>query len=357
MMFSTSSLLLLLSLTATLISAAPATDPVASNLRDAGKLLSPGLSKFDYASLRGDMTPAQEARLREIMSREATDDVKRRELMRVNAAAPSLPTLGAGEVEALRDFGQFSAVAYCATGSNLGNWACGKACNARVRSARFTNLLSGEDTLGYVAIRPNQGQIVVSFRGSNNAGNWADNLNLIRTNYPYGRLPGSDGASVHQGFVDAYRPVRSATQNALRNAVSANPGFQVVFTGHSLGGALATLAATDAIGAGIVSANRVRLTTFGAPRVGNNNFANMVTRLGLAGLDRVVEGNDLVPHIPPAFAGFLHSAGEKYVLDGRAYVCGGLEDGKCSNSRVPFLSIGAHGEFFGQRDFFGKSGC
>ncbi|ORZ37607.1 Alpha/Beta hydrolase protein [Catenaria anguillulae PL171] len=338
-------LLILLNITAAAIYAAPtALDPVNADLRTVGDVLSPDLAKFDYASLRGDMTPAQEQQLRDIMrsagantqervnafgrrptTSAATDQAEtssplRESLMRVNAAAPAVPTVSGADLEGIKDLGQFAAVAYCANENNLVSWTCGPLCNSdRVRNAKYTRLLSGESTLGFVAVRPTTAQIVVAFRGSVNIDNWIDNLSLIRTNYPYARLPGSDGASVHQGFVDAYRPVRTATLDAIRSALAAHPTYQVVFTGHSQGGAIATLAAVDAVG------------------------------------ERV--SNDLVPHIPPAFIGYKHSVVEKYVLDGRMFACSGQEDARCSRSRVPFLSALTHLEFFGQPNFFSKFAC
>ena len=44
-------------------------------------------------------------------------------------------------------------------------------------------------------------------------------------------------------------------------------------TGYSLGGALATIAAAD-IKINIKPSNRVRVITFGQPRVGNEDFSN-----------------------------------------------------------------------------------
>lgn len=49
---------------------------------------------------------------------------------------------------------------------------------------------------------------------------------------------------VHQGFWEAYQMVRGFVHGKLRQELVRNP-TTVMFTGHSLGGALATFAALD----------------------------------------------------------------------------------------------------------------
>lgn len=69
----------------------------------------------------------------------------------------------------------------------------------------------------------------------------------------------------------------------------------VFFTGHSLGGALATLAAARHAPLAVYN--------FGAPRVGNSAFARSLRHLPI---HRVVDDIDVVAMIPPAFMGFRH---------------------------------------------------
>ncbi|KAG9306055.1 hypothetical protein G9A89_020250 [Geosiphon pyriformis] len=78
----------------------------------------------------------------------------------------------------------------------------------------------------------------------------------------------------------------------------------IIFTGHAIGGAYATLAAelweidmqTSSL-ARAYSYVSSRLVTFGAPRVGNQNFARLVNKHYLTN-DRVTYKNDHVPHFP-----------------------------------------------------------
>jgi len=69
--------------------------------------------------------------------------------------------------------------------------------------------------------------------------------------------------------------------------------YKVKTTGHSLGAALAHLAALALIKEGLV----VSLINFGQPRVGDKNFATF-SQFTLGDQWRVVHHKDIVPHTP-----------------------------------------------------------
>ena len=102
------------------------------------------------------------------------------------------------------------------------------------------------------------------------------------------------GFSVHQGFFYAFDSIL----NDLRSFLSELSGVHILHcVGHSLGGALATLAA-DWI-KGTRAAPRVNLYTFGSPRVGLPPFARSCTsRLNQSNIFRVYHKTDPVPMVP-----------------------------------------------------------
>ena len=74
---------------------------------------------------------------------------------------------------------------------------------------------------------------------------------------------------------------------------------EILVTGHSLGGALANLAAADIREKFPEFRKPMKLFTFGAPRVGNQQFARMMNTYYPEGNNfRVVNKRDIVPHIP-----------------------------------------------------------
>ncbi|GMT11441.1 hypothetical protein PFISCL1PPCAC_2738 [Pristionchus fissidentatus] len=81
----------------------------------------------------------------------------------------------------------------------------------------------------------------------------------------------------------------------------AKPEYQhhrIIFTGHSLGGALASLAAARVVKQGIRPASAVLLYTFGQPRTGSYKYAMSFDGLGIPSY-RIIYGADIVPHQPP----------------------------------------------------------
>lgn len=105
--------------------------------------------------------------------------------------------------------------------------------------------------------------------------------------------------SVHSGFLAAYYSVKPRLMNVLDGLLD-GADWKVLITGHSLGGALATLFAYDV-------ANRVYLTrprpkhvsmyNYGSPRVGNSAFARRFKEL-VPDAWRVHNVDDVVPMVP-----------------------------------------------------------
>lgn len=106
------------------------------------------------------------------------------------------------------------------------------------------------------------------------------------------RLVEADRGRVHAGFNAALDEVWNGPDNIEQYLVDLRerfPDLTFWFTGHSLGGALATLAASRF--------SPVRAVyTFGAPRVGNEAFVRSFS----TAMYRFVNGDDVVPALPPS---------------------------------------------------------
>ncbi len=142
------------------------------------------------------------------------------------------------------------------------------------------------EPIGFAARRGRDSFVI--FRGTRTAREWTKNLSFNLKEYP---VPGY--GEVHVGFLDVYASLRES----LLAAVSALRGSSRVFiAGHSLGGALATLAGPD-----ILSLPRARIEaiyTFASPRAGNGEFARSFDRDFAERCFRIVNGSDIVTAVP-----------------------------------------------------------
>lgn len=156
-----------------------------------------------------------------------------------------------------------------------------------VSQIEFSNVAG--DISGYVAVDRTRRNIVVAFAGTDNPVDWLTN---IQTNLqPVTNL--CPNCLVHQGFLNAWNAASPRVLGAVSAARNANSGFRVLATGHSLGGALATLAAGYLRKSGITT----DLYTFGSPRVGNSYFAGYIGTQNLGGNFRVTNKRDIVPRL------------------------------------------------------------
>ena len=121
------------------------------------------------------------------------------------------------------------------------------------------------------------------------------------------------GGKVHEGFSHALNYVWDDIWNTLK----AERKSRVLWvTGHSLGGALATLAVARLRQQKRQSVNG--LYTFGSPRVGNKSFADKFDQDFKRYTFRFVNDNDAVPHVPPEDMNFSHiGTREKFNKKGR----------------------------------------
>uniref|UniRef100_A0A914Q9C9 Fungal lipase-like domain-containing protein n=1 Tax=Panagrolaimus davidi TaxID=227884 RepID=A0A914Q9C9_9BILA len=87
-------------------------------------------------------------------------------------------------------------------------------------------------------------------------------------------------------------------------------GYKIAFTGHSLGGAIASLTALKARHLGLVDVDKLTLYTFGEPRIGDSDVAKNFRDLVKESY-RVVHYSDLVPHLPLCDGFFSDSCTEK----------------------------------------------
>jgi triacylglycerol lipase len=140
--------------------------------------------------------------------------------------------------------------------------------------------------IGFVAERNRD--LFLVFRGTFTAREWIRNLTIDLVPYP---LP--EHGRVHRGFLQSY----ILFQNAIIDSVENGGHNRTVFLGgHSLGGAISTLAVPEM--ARRFPDRAPRCYSFGSPRVGDNDFVQGFNRGCLGRSFRVVNTSDIVGSIP-----------------------------------------------------------
>ncbi|KAI9850446.1 MAG: hypothetical protein M1838_005658 [Thelocarpon superellum] len=201
------------------------------------------------------------------------------------------------------------------------------------------------DSCGYVVLShpPSSPRIILAFRGTYSITNTVVDLSTFPQEYvpypvndddeesknnPKSRPsldpPTCTNCTVHSGFFTSWKVTRTLLLPILKDLVQKYPTYQLTLVGHSLGGAVAALAALEFHHRGW----NPQITTFGEPRIGNAALAQYLDhafsltdlvqveadRNGLPAMyRRVTHVNDPVPLLPLREWNYNMHAGEIYI--------------------------------------------
>lgn len=158
-------------------------------------------------------------------------------------------------------------------------------------------------------------KVILAFRGteSQNLADWITDLQCRKVRYFYGK------GKIHAGFERSLVDVWEYIYQALQEIKPQVMNRRIWLTGHSMGGALATLTPMWLQGSGLFQDyDMAGGYTFGSPRVGNEEFATEFTQLVGNKWYRIVNCSDFVARVPRRIVGYKH-VGQLYYFD---------EDGK-----------------------------
>jgi triacylglycerol lipase len=181
-----------------------------------------------------------------------------------------------------------------------------------VRTIQMTDFFGPEQSrvfYGYVAAGGDPTTAVVALRGTESTMEWWDDFHWDLV--PFTQIP--DGGKVAQGFYDIYASIGTMAPDQeaasapgafgaeVAQAATSGPAagldpasLPLVVTGHSLGGALATLLVTEL---NATTALKPQAWTFASPKVGDAVFAARYGGLSTVSW-RIYNQVDVVPHFP-----------------------------------------------------------
>ncbi|RYP53472.1 hypothetical protein DL770_010989 [Monosporascus sp. CRB-9-2] len=182
------------------------------------------------------------------------------------------------------------------------------------------------NTQGFIARDDAAKEVILAFRGTSNLQDFMTDLSEDLVPFNTTGVTNCEGCMAHEGFLKAWNSVARESIDGVNAELAANSGYKVTVTGHSLGGALASLATVSMLGSGI----DVTTFTYGQPRTGNQAFANFVDQQAPQGkIFRVTHANDGVPQVVSTSNGYRHHSTEFWQKDAATaagtFQCSGQE--------------------------------
>ncbi|TWU79259.1 hypothetical protein ED733_009032 [Metarhizium rileyi] len=274
-------------------------------------------------------------------------------------------------------YSRYASAAYCSelhdlsTNSVVCTQPAAEACDGLADAVTVGEFGDSHSISGYIAVSQSQSVVVAAFRGTD-IWNGRDILSdllacleapamevdleeedvtsafcqLASTVPPDADdklLPLCDDCRIHQGFWAAFRGIKDDMMQVVMSQLGQNPGFKVVTTGHSLGGAVATIAGVYLRKAGI----ETDVYTYGSPRVGDEAFAKLASDTSNGITLRISNKQDPVTVLPRGSrTGYAHTTPEIWFPKGLhrpSRVCEGVHNRSCSGRFLNIFASGDHG--------------
>jgi triacylglycerol lipase len=173
----------------------------------------------------------------------------------------------------------------------------------KAEDTSFRSVLGTSKNSAQAALVEHSNYICLAFRGTDEISDWLDNLNIFSEKVLFGEF--------HRGFWksldDVWGPLFAEYQQLRQN--KRRPLF---LTGHSLGGAMAAVAAARLIHSDLPFTS---VYTFGQPRTMTLATARIFNVEAKSKFFRFQNNNDIVTRIPARLMGYSHVGSYLYISE------------------------------------------
>ncbi|EYC33585.1 hypothetical protein Y032_0002g881 [Ancylostoma ceylanicum] len=212
---------------------------------------------------------------------------------------------------------------------------------------------------GYVAVSHADKAIMLAFRGT--VGQLQLYVESESTLFEQ-RTPWVAGGVVSTYFYNAFTSVWTAgIKDDFLSTANKYQDYELWIVGHSLGGAMASLAASYIEKMKLFDGNRIKLVTFGQPRTGDKTFAD-AHGIQIPYSFRITHAHDVIPHVPPqGMKQYHHHKSEVFYNNDMTtadYVeCDEEESRGCSDRNIDTSFYDHHRYFNVYISRWGDAGC
>lgn len=165
----------------------------------------------------------------------------------------------------------------------------------------FIQVIGADKNTAQGALIEHKKYYCLAFRGTNELADWIDNINAFTVEELFGKF--------HRGFwnsvEDIWQPLYSRYQEL--NQTNKRPLF---ITGHSLGGAMATIATARLVHLDLPFTS---VYTFGSPRSMGRDASRIFNAECKSRFFRFHNNNDIVTRVPSRLMGYSHVGSYLYI--------------------------------------------
>jgi len=175
--------------------------------------------------------------------------------------------------------------------------------NLKQGDSKFISVFGVDKNSAQAALIEHEDYLCIAFRGTNEIEDWLDNINAFSTKELFGEF--------HRGFWNSVEDIWNPIDTKVRD-LQQQRKRPIFLTGHSLGGAMATIAAARFIHEDKPFTN---VYTFGQPRAMTRDTARIFNSECKSRFYRFHNNNDIVTRVPARLMGYSHVGSYLYISE------------------------------------------